>query len=64
MLFCDACDKGYHMNCHNPQVLEKPTGENDFPEDIYIIILYHPLSQFCNIRKTRRNPEYVRNKAI
>jgi len=26
MLFCDACDKGYHMNCHKPPVLEKPTG--------------------------------------
>jgi len=26
MLFCDSCDKGYHMNCHKPPVLEKPTG--------------------------------------
>lgn len=26
MLICDACDKGYHMNCHNPPVPEKPTG--------------------------------------
>lgn len=27
MLFCDACDKGYHMDCHKPQVLEKPSGK-------------------------------------
>ncbi|MRA76017.1 hypothetical protein GH890_31795, partial [Bacillus thuringiensis] len=27
MLFCDACDKGYHMNCHNPPIKEKPTGK-------------------------------------
>lgn len=27
MLFCDGCDKGYHMNCHNPQVEEKPVGK-------------------------------------
>ncbi|XP_033737494.1 histone acetyltransferase KAT6A-like [Pecten maximus] len=27
MLFCDACDKGYHMNCHTPQLLDKPSGK-------------------------------------
>ncbi|KAK7100441.1 histone acetyltransferase KAT6B-like [Littorina saxatilis] len=27
MLFCDGCDKGYHMNCHMPQVEEKPSGK-------------------------------------
>ena len=27
MLFCDGCDKGYHMNCHIPQVTEKPSGQ-------------------------------------
>ncbi|KAL5020944.1 hypothetical protein ScPMuIL_000099 [Solemya velum] len=27
MLFCDACDKGYHMNCHQPEVTEKPLGK-------------------------------------
>ncbi len=27
MLFCDACDKGYHMNCHKPPVMEKPGGK-------------------------------------
>ncbi|KAJ8305722.1 hypothetical protein KUTeg_016267 [Tegillarca granosa] len=27
MLFCDACDKGFHMNCHKPQVTEKPSGK-------------------------------------
>ncbi|KAK3612621.1 hypothetical protein CHS0354_042131 [Potamilus streckersoni] len=27
MLFCDSCDKGYHMNCHDPPVSEKPTGK-------------------------------------
>lgn len=26
MLFCDGCDKGYHTNCHEPQVKEKPSG--------------------------------------
>ena len=30
MLFCDACDKGYHMDCHNPPVEEKPTGKGQF----------------------------------
>ncbi|KAK2145445.1 hypothetical protein LSH36_681g02022, partial [Paralvinella palmiformis] len=27
MLFCDACDKGYHMSCHNPPLVDKPTGK-------------------------------------
>ncbi|XP_074652689.1 histone acetyltransferase KAT6B-like [Tubulanus polymorphus] len=26
LLFCDACDKGYHMQCHKPKVLENPKG--------------------------------------
>lgn len=26
MLFCDACDKGYHMTCHQPALKEKPLG--------------------------------------
>lgn len=26
MLICDACDRGYHMGCHTPVVLEKPIG--------------------------------------
>ncbi|KAL4236641.1 hypothetical protein ACF0H5_005026 [Mactra antiquata] len=41
MLFCDACDKGYHMTCHVPEVEDKPqesytssrdkNGEKDIP---------------------------------
>lgn len=27
MLFCDACDKGYHMDCHKPKVKDKPSGK-------------------------------------
>ena len=27
MLFCDSCDLGYHMVCHNPPLVEKPTGK-------------------------------------
>ncbi|XP_062589707.1 histone acetyltransferase KAT6B-like [Saccostrea cucullata] len=27
MLFCDACDKGYHMNCHEPAIEDKPQGK-------------------------------------
>ncbi|XP_052255791.1 histone acetyltransferase KAT6B-like isoform X2 [Dreissena polymorpha] len=27
ILFCDACDKGYHMICHNPPVMTKPKGK-------------------------------------
>ncbi|WAR23708.1 KAT6B-like protein [Mya arenaria] len=27
MLFCDACDKGYHMQCHVPEVVDKPQGK-------------------------------------
>lgn len=27
VLFCDLCDKGYHMNCHSPPVAVKPTGK-------------------------------------
>ncbi|XP_059155184.1 uncharacterized protein LOC131940538, partial [Physella acuta] len=26
MLFCDGCDKGYHMNCHQPPISKKPSG--------------------------------------
>ncbi|KAH9515382.1 Histone acetyltransferase kat6a [Bulinus truncatus] len=26
MLFCDCCDKGYHMNCHQPPITKKPSG--------------------------------------
>ncbi len=27
MLFCDACDLGYHMPCHRPPVTAKPLGK-------------------------------------
>lgn len=27
ILFCDACDKGYHMTCHSPAVPNKPKGK-------------------------------------
>ncbi|XP_077981377.1 histone acetyltransferase KAT6B-like [Glandiceps talaboti] len=27
LLFCDACDKGYHMVCHKPPIIKKPTGK-------------------------------------
>jgi len=27
MLFCDACDKGFHMNCHTPPIKDKPSGK-------------------------------------
>lgn len=27
MLFCDACDKGFHMNCHDPALEKKPQGK-------------------------------------
>lgn len=26
LLFCDSCDKGYHMNCLQPPMQEMPTG--------------------------------------
>ncbi|KAJ8049335.1 Histone acetyltransferase KAT6A [Holothuria leucospilota] len=26
LLFCDACDKGYHMVCHQPPLFQKPSG--------------------------------------
>lgn len=26
ILFCDACDKGFHMTCHTPPVTNKPKG--------------------------------------
>ena len=26
ILFCDACDQGYHMACHNPPLGSKPDG--------------------------------------
>jgi hypothetical protein len=27
MLFCDLCDKGYHMSCHIPPLDRKPNGK-------------------------------------
>ncbi|XP_046851077.1 histone acetyltransferase KAT6A-like [Xenia sp. Carnegie-2017] len=27
LLFCDACDKGYHMQCHTPKLQSMPTGK-------------------------------------
>ncbi|XP_076818047.1 uncharacterized protein LOC143463457 isoform X2 [Clavelina lepadiformis] len=27
ILFCDACDKAYHMKCHSPEVDDKPEGK-------------------------------------
>ena len=27
MLFCDACDQGFHMACHRPPLLERPQGK-------------------------------------
>lgn len=49
MLFCDSCDKGFHMGCHQPQIPEKPVGkwvcqrckdemgkpEPNCPDDVY-----------------------------
>jgi len=29
MLFCDSCDKAYHMSCHHPEVRVKPMGKWD-----------------------------------
>ena len=30
LLFCDACDKGFHMECLSPPMTETPTGSNFF----------------------------------
>ena len=27
LLFCDACDKGYHMFCHDPALQSKPVSK-------------------------------------
>lgn len=27
LLFCDACDKGYHMQCHTPKLEQTPSGK-------------------------------------
>ena len=27
LLFCDACDKGFHMECLSPPMTETPTGK-------------------------------------
>ena len=27
LLFCDACDKGFHMECLSPPMTETPTGQ-------------------------------------
>ena len=27
MIFCDGCDRGYHMACHRPPVLERPSSK-------------------------------------
>eukprot|EP00112_Aurelia_sp_Birch-Aquarium-sp1_P009851 Seg2136.1 transcript_id=Seg2136.1/GoldUCD/mRNA.D3Y31 product="Histone acetyltransferase KAT6A" protein_id=Seg2136.1/GoldUCD/D3Y31 len=27
LLFCDACDKGYHMTCHTPKLDQMPSGK-------------------------------------
>lgn len=27
MLFCDGCDKAYHMYCHAPIIQERPQGK-------------------------------------
>ena len=27
LLFCDACDKGYHMQCHVPPLNTMPIGK-------------------------------------
>ncbi|KAK7806682.1 hypothetical protein U0070_026178 [Myodes glareolus] len=29
LLFCDDCDRGYHMYCLNPPVAEPPEGKDD-----------------------------------
>lgn len=29
LLFCDDCDRGYHMYCLNPPVAEPPEGNDD-----------------------------------
>ncbi|GAB1297598.1 Zinc finger protein DPF3 [Apodemus speciosus] len=31
LLFCDDCDRGYHMYCLNPPVAEPPEGKLELP---------------------------------
>lgn len=37
MLFCDSCDKGYHMNCHIPKISEQPKDSKNKITDISIL---------------------------
>ncbi|KAI5892790.1 uncharacterized protein SCHCODRAFT_02301541 [Schizophyllum commune H4-8] len=40
LMFCDRCDRGYHMDCFDPPIAEMPTGkwycpgcERDYPQE-------------------------------
>lgn len=34
-MFCDACDKGFHMECLSPPMTETPTGRFCLPSGIF-----------------------------
>lgn len=50
MLFCDACDKGYHMACHQPKVKDKPSG--------ILIVSLGTLFSNPKWNKTNHGPNY------
>lgn len=44
LLFCDDCDRGYHMYCLNPPVAEPPEGNGDEVNNNNNSYFYHLLS--------------------
>ncbi len=56
MLFCDACDLGYHMPCHRPPVAARPVGKwicyrYAGYKDIYCIDYKHFLLLYLKLSK-------------
>lgn len=48
LLFCDDCDRGYHMYCLNPPVAEPPEGnDNEANNNNNSYSSYHFLSPYC-----------------
>ncbi|CAO2586831.1 Zinc finger protein DPF3 [Lemmus lemmus] len=66
LLFCDDCDRGYHMYCLNPPVAEPPEGNDDEPHNSNISSCHAhlPLSPHCGAGLVLRDVQALSHLTI
>ena len=47
LLFCDDCDRGYHMYCLSPPMTEPPEGEPLIDRPVALLF-------FCGVESSQR----------